>query len=77
MRLDELNQFGILEEKIESLISLVSSLNEEKASFERNMHGQEKKIGSLTKEIKTSEIDRDVIRKRIATLLEKINEFTE
>ena len=77
MRLDELNQFDILEEKIESLISLVSSLNEEKDNFARNMYGQEKRLGSLTKEIKTLEIDRDVIRKRIATLLEKINEFTE
>jgi len=76
MGLDELNQFGLLEEKIESLISLVGSLNEEKDNFARNMYGQEKKLGSLTKEIETLEIDRDVIRKRIATLLEKINEFT-
>jgi len=76
MGLDELNQFGLLEEKIESLISLVGSLNEEKDNLERDMHGREKKIGSLTKEIETLEIDRDVIRKRIATLLEKINEFT-
>jgi len=76
MGLDELNQFGLLEEKIESLISLVGSLNEEKASLERNIHGQEKKVSSLTKEIETLEIDRDVIRKRIAILLEKINEFT-
>ncbi len=75
MGLDELNQFDLLEKKIESLISLVVSLNEEKGSLERNIHGQEKKIGSLTKEIETLEIDRDVIRKRIATLLEKINEF--
>lgn len=76
MGLDELNQFGLLEEKIESLISLVGSLNEEKDNLERNIHGQEKKIDSLTKEIETLEIDRDVIRKRIATLLEKINKFT-
>jgi cell division protein ZapB len=76
MGLDELNQFGLLEEKIESLISLVSSLNEEKANLKKNIQGQEKKVGSLTKEIETLEIDRDVIRKRIATLLEKINEFT-
>ncbi len=76
MGLDELNQFGLLEEKIESLISLVGSLNEEKANLERNMHGQEKNIGSLTKEIETLEIDRDIIRKRIASVLEKINKFT-
>ena len=75
MGLDELNQFGLLEEKIESLISLVSSLYEEKANLEKNIQGQEKKFSLLTKEIETLEIDRDVIRKRIATLLEKINEF--
>jgi septal ring factor EnvC (AmiA/AmiB activator) len=76
MRLDELNQFGLLEEKVGSLISLVGSLNEEKANLEMNIQGQEKKIGSLTEEIETLETDRDVIRKRIATLLEKINELT-
>ena len=75
MGFDELNQFGLLEEKIESLISLVGSLNEEKADLERNIYGQEKKLGSLAKEIETLEVDRDAIRKRIATLLEKMKEF--
>ena len=75
MGFDQLNQFGLLEEKIESLISLVGSLNEEKADLERNMHSREKKLGSLTKEIETLGVDRDAIRKRITTLLEKMNEF--
>jgi len=75
MGFDQLNQFGLLEEKIESLISLVGSLNEEKADLERNIHSQEKKLGSLTKEIETLGVDRDAIRKRITTLLEKMNEF--
>ncbi|HDH86548.1 MAG: hypothetical protein DRG35_01575 [Deltaproteobacteria bacterium] len=76
MGLDELNQFGLLEEKIESLISLVASLNKEKHNLETKIQGQEKKIDSLTNEIETVEFDRGVIRKRIATLLEKINKFT-
>jgi len=75
MEFDELNQFGLLEEKIESLISLVSTLNEEKADLEMNIHSQEKKLGSLTNDIETLEVDRDAIRTRIATLLEKMNEF--
>ena len=54
----------------------MGSINEDKAKLEMNIQGQEKKIGSLTKEIETLETDRDVIRKRIATLLEKINELT-
>jgi len=76
MGLDELDKFDLLEEKIESLISQVGSFNEEKGALERNINGQEQKIHSLTKEIETLEIDRDLIRKRIATLLEKIDKFT-
>ena len=75
MGFDQLNQFGLLEEKIESLISLVGSLNNEKTDLERNLHSQDKKLSSLTKEIEALEIDRDTIRERIAILLKKINEF--
>jgi septal ring factor EnvC (AmiA/AmiB activator) len=76
MGLEELNQFGRLEEKIESLIAMVGSLNKEKAKLERALHGQQQEINSLTKEIETLDIDRDMIRKRIADLLKKIQKFT-
>ena len=76
MGLDELDQFDLLEEKIESLISQVGSLGEKKVALERNANGQEQKITSLMKEIETLEIDKGLIRKRIATLLEKIERFT-
>ena len=76
MGLNELEQFGLLEEKIESLISRVSSFKEEKIDLEKNVQSQEKKIGLLTDEIETLKADRGLIRKRVATLLEKIEEFT-
>lgn len=76
MGLEELNQFGRLEEKIESLITMVSSLNEEKTNLERSLHSRQQKIGSLTKEVETLDINREMIRKRIAGLLEKIQKFT-
>jgi FtsZ-binding cell division protein ZapB len=76
MGLNELEQFGLLEEKIESLISIVSSFKEEKIDLEKNVQSQEKKIGLLTDEIETLKADRGLIRKRVATLLEKIEEFT-
>ena len=76
MGLNELEQFGLLEEKIESLISIVSSFKEEKIDLEKNVQSQEKKIGLLTDEIETLKADRGLMRKRVATLLEKIEEFT-
>ena len=76
MGLNELEQFGLLEEKIESLISIVSSFKEEKIDLEKNIQSQEKKIGLLADEIETLKTDRGLIRKRVATLLEKIEEFT-
>ena len=76
MGLDELDQFGLLEEKIESLILQVGSLSEKKGALSKNVNDQEQKITSLTKQLETSKIDRSLIRKRIATLLEKIERFT-
>ena len=75
MGLEELEQFGLLEQKIESLISLASSLREEKINLEKNFQGQEEKIDSLADEIEMLKADRDLVRKRIAALLEKIEEF--
>lgn len=76
MGLDELDQFGILEERIETLISLVSSLKEGKVALEKQVQNREEKIGSLVKEIETLKADRDIVRNRIATLLRKIEEIT-
>ena len=74
MGLDELEQFGLLEQKIESLISLVRSLKEEKINLENKVQSQEEKFGSLTNEIEKLKADRDLVRRRIVTLLEKIEE---
>jgi len=75
MGLDELNQFGLLEQRIESIVSLVRSLKEEKVNLEGRLQSQEEKIDSLTNEIEMLKTDRDSVRKRIATLLEKIEEY--
>jgi len=75
MGLDELEQFGLLEQKIESLISFANSLKQENINLEKRVQGQGEKIGSLTKQIEMLKADRDLVRKRIATLLEKIEEF--
>jgi septal ring factor EnvC (AmiA/AmiB activator) len=75
MGLDESEQFGLLEQKIESLISLASSLKKDKMNLEKKIQGQEEKIDSLTDQIETLRADRGLVRKRIATLLERIEAF--
>lgn len=75
MGLDELNQFGLLEQRIESIISLVNSLKEEKVNLAGKLQSQEEKIDSLIDEIEMLKTDKDLIRKRIVSLLEKIEEY--
>ena len=75
MGLDELSQFGLLEQKIESFISLVRFLKEERSGLERKLQSHEEKIDSLTNELETLKADKDLIRRRIGALLEKIEEF--
>jgi archaellum component FlaC len=75
MGLDELEQFALLEQKIESLISLAGSLRDENINLRKTIQGQEEKIGSLTNEIEMLKADRDLVRQRIVALLEKIEKF--
>jgi FtsZ-binding cell division protein ZapB len=75
MGLNELNQFGLLEQRIESIVSLASSLKEEKVNLEGKLQSQEEKIDSLIDEIEMLKTDKDLIRKRIVSLLEKIEEY--
>ena len=75
MGLDELEQFALLEQKVESLVSLMGSLKEEKINLEEKVQGQWEKIESINEEIETLKTDRDLVRERIITLLQKIEEF--
>jgi len=74
MGLKEIEQFELLEQKVEALISAVSSLNEQKMMLERKVRTQQEELGTLRSEIDTLRADRDVVQKRIASLLEKITE---
>lgn len=75
MGLDDLEQFSILEQKVESLISLVSSLKEEKIDLEKKVQGQGERISSFANEIDKLKADKDLVKKRIITLLEKIEKI--
>ncbi|UCH08738.1 MAG: cell division protein ZapB [Deltaproteobacteria bacterium] len=74
MGLKEIEQFELLEQRVETLISALGSLNEQKMMLERKARTQEEELGTLRSEIDTLRADRDVVQKRIAGLLEKIAE---
>jgi len=76
MGLDELDQFELLEDRVESLISLVSSLKQENVSLDRQAKEGEEKVRSLEKEIEGLRADRDAVRERIAALVKRIGECT-
>ena len=74
MGLEEIEQFDLLERKVESLISAVGTLTEQRVALERKVKGQQAELDSLRNEIETLRTDRELVQKRIANLLDRIAE---
>jgi septal ring factor EnvC (AmiA/AmiB activator) len=74
MGLEDIEQFDLLEQKIESLISVVGTLTEQRIALERRVKGQQAELDSVRNEIETLKTDRELVQKRIADLLDKIAE---
>jgi len=75
MESNELDQFELLEQRIEALISLVNSLREQNAVLERRAQEGEEKLQSLEMEMKDHIGEREAVRERIAALLRRIEEY--
>ncbi|PKN65278.1 MAG: hypothetical protein CVU57_10530 [Deltaproteobacteria bacterium HGW-Deltaproteobacteria-15] len=69
---DEVDQFELLEEKIESLIRYVGSVRKEKEELAQKIHSQEEKITALTSEVERLRLSKEKAKQRIVTLLEKM-----
>jgi FtsZ-binding cell division protein ZapB len=76
MGFDELDQFERLEQRVESLISLVIALREENATLERRAQDDGERLRSLEKEMEVLRTEREVVRERIAALLRRVEECT-
>ncbi len=70
----EVDQFQLLEEKVDSLIRLMGSYKKEKESLVEKINIQEEKISDLTGELNHLKAARDMAKKRIVSLLEKIEQ---
>ena len=68
----EIDQFQLLEEKIDNLIEFITVLKREKESIAEKAQIQDEKIGDLNKQLESLKAGRDSARQRIVSLLEKI-----
>jgi len=67
-----IDQFQLLEEKVDSLINLIAKLKKENDSFNEKYELQEKNVTALAEELDRLRKARDNATQRIVSLLEKI-----
>jgi chromosome segregation ATPase len=72
---EEMDQFQILEGKVDSLIKFVNSLKKEKESLLEKLHIQEEKIADLISELDSLKGSRDKAKQRVLSLLEKLEQI--
>ena len=71
------DQFQLLEDKIDNLIGMIKSLKSEKESFAEKFQIQEEKLADITKEVAGLKSGRDKAKQRILSLLEKMEQIAE
>lgn len=71
----EIDQFQLLEDKVESLIQMIKTLKNEKDSFAEKFQIQEEKLTDLKREVEELKSGRDKAKQRIVLLLEKMEQI--
>ena len=72
---EEIDQFKLLEERVNALINLVGTLRNEKHALAEKISDQETKIIDLNQQIDQLKAVKDNARERVVTLLEKIEQL--
>jgi FtsZ-binding cell division protein ZapB len=70
----DIDQFQVLEEKIEGLIEKIRTLKKEKESLSENAQIQEERLADQNEQILRLKESRDGAKQRIVSLLEKIEQ---
>ena len=70
--LDDLDQFQILEDKIDGLIKLVADLKAEKETLGEKVHILEEKLANTSEQMEALKAARERAKQRIIGLLDKI-----
>lgn len=71
----ELDQFQLLEERVDSLIQFIEAFKKEKESFNEKIRIQEEQIKDLMVEIELLKQARDRAKRMISSLLAKIEQL--
>ena len=69
---EEIDQFQLLEQKIDGLLGLVDSLRKEKAALAEKTQIQEERLRDMAEEVETLKAGRDKARQRVLSLLDKL-----
>ena len=72
---EEVDQFKILEDKIDKLIDYITALKKEKEALAEKNQTQEERLADLTDQLENSRIATDGVKQRIAGLLEKMEQI--
>jgi len=72
--LSELEQFQLLERKIDSLLELVNSLKKENAALAGKAQAGEEKLAELSGQVSTLKAGRDKAGQQIMSLLQRIEQ---
>jgi uncharacterized coiled-coil DUF342 family protein len=71
---EDMDQFQLLEERIDSLIQYIATLKKEKESLAEKLDIQEEKLTNLTHELEHLKEARGKVKQRVVTLLERIEQ---
>jgi len=74
---EEVNQFQLLEEKVDSLIEKTIALKAENTAFEEKLRVEEGKISDLNTQIEALRSGRNDAKQKIMSLLEKMEQVSD
>jgi FtsZ-binding cell division protein ZapB len=71
----EIDQFELLEDKVNSLIQLISDLKKEKDYLTEKLQAQETKFNELSNEVEALRANKEEAKIKVISLLEKIEQI--
>ncbi|MBW2097001.1 MAG: cell division protein ZapB, partial [Deltaproteobacteria bacterium] len=71
----EIDQFDILEQKIDALVEVITALKKEKEALVEKTQIQEEKLTDLGAQVEELKSGRDKAKQRIIALLEKLEQI--
>ncbi len=71
---EDMDQFQLLEEKVDSLIQYIATLKKENESLAEKLRIQEERLTDVTQEVEQMKEARGKVKQRVVTLLERIEQ---